>query len=138
MRKVVAALALAALAAGCFTVDSAKSPLLAPDAEEHVIVRNYGWYLFGFVPVVCGNADFDSPWGSSFFCDEVTLPLAHDALMRYVAESGRDVRDIAVLEDREALLSIPLFVTPVSLPWVVQYKEVNVSATLAARKGGAQ
>lgn len=142
MKRLAIALALAGLAAGCFTVDTATSPLLKPDADEHVIVRNYGWYLFGVVPLVCGNPDLDSFWGSTFFSDEVTLEVAHDALMRHAAKSGREVRDIAVMDDREALFSVPLPVVSVSIPWVVQKKKANVSATLmktsAKQIGGAQ
>ena len=137
MQKLVVAVALALACSGCFTLDSSTSALLAPDADEHVIVRNYGWFLFGSVPLVCGNADIDSFWGSTFFKDEVTLEIAHGVLSQYVADSGREICDIVVMADREALLSVPLFVVPISLPWVVQYKEVNVSATLV-REGGAR
>lgn len=142
MKKLAFALALAGLATGCFTMDTASSTLLAPNADEHVIVRNSGWYLFGCVPLVCGNPDPDSSWGVTFFSDEVTLEVAHDALVRHAAASGRDVRDIAVMDDREALFSVPLPGVSVSIPWVVQKKEANVSATLvkasAAPNGGAQ
>ena len=137
MRRLAFALALAGLATGCFTIDTATSPLLAPDADEHVIVRNYGWYLFGAVPLVCGNPDPNSSWAMTFFSDEVTLQVAHDALMRHAAKSGREVRDIEVLDDREALFSIPLPVVSVSIPWVVQKKKANISATLV-KTGGAQ
>ena len=137
MQKLVVAVALALACSGCFTLGSSTSALLAPDADEHVIVRNYGWFLFGSVPLVCGNADIDSFWGSTFFKDEVTLEIAHGVLSQYVADSGREICDIVVMADREALLSVPLFVVPISLPWVVQYKEVNVSATLV-RKGGTR
>ena len=137
MKRLAFALALAGLATGCFTVDTATSALLAPDADEHVIVRNSGWYLFGCLPLVCGNPDLDSSWGSTFFSDEVTLEVAHDALVRHAANTGREVRDIMVLDDREALFSISLPVVSVSIPWVVQKKEANVSATLV-KKGGAQ
>ncbi len=137
MRRLVGSLALALVCSGCFTLDCAESPLLAPDADAYVVVRNYGWNLFGFIPLVCGNADIDSSWGSTFFKDEVTLEIAHGVLSQYVADSGREICDIVVMADREALLSVPLFVVPISLPWVVQYKEVNVSATLV-RKGGTR
>ena len=138
MKRLAFALALAGLATGCFTVDTAKSPLLAPDADEHVLVRNYGWFLFGVVPLACGNADLDSPWGSTFFSDEVTLAVAHDALMRHAAAGGLEVRDISVMDDREALFEIPLPFINFSIPWVVQYKEANVSATLVKQKGVAR
>ncbi len=134
MRNLVAALALALVCAGCFTVDSGTSALLAPDADEHVIVRNYGWNLFGFIPLVCGNADVDSFWGSTFFSDEVTLDVAHDVLARHAAAGGREIRDVVVLDDRQALF-VPFSISYIPIPWIVQYKEVNVSATLAPKGG---
>ena len=137
MRRLVGSLALALVCSGCFTLDCAEPPLLAPDADAHVVVRNYGWNLFGFIPLVCGNADVESIWGSTFFKDEVTLEIAHGVLSKYVADSGREICDIVVMADRKALWSVQLFVVHISLPWVVQYKEVNVSATLV-RKGGTR
>ena len=137
MRRLVGSLALALVCSGCFTLDCAESPLLAPDSDAHVVVRNYGWNLFGFIPLVCGNADIDSFWGSTFFKDEVTLEIAHGVLAQYVADSRCEIRDIMMMADRKALWAVPLFVVPISLPWVVQYKEVNISATLV-REGGAR
>ena len=134
MRRLALALVFASLMSGCFTVDSGTSALLAPDADEHVIVRNYGWNLFGFIPLVCGNADVDSFWGSTFFSDEVTLDVAHDVLARHAAAGGREIRDVVVLDDRQALF-VPFSISYIPIPWIVQYKEVNVSATLAPKGG---
>ena len=134
MRKLLVSLALAHACAGCFTVDSGTSALLAPDADEHVIVRNYGWNLFGCVPLVCGNADVESVWGATFFSDEVTLEVASAALARHAAAGGREIRDVVALDDRKAFIAS---FSHIPIPWIVQYKEVNVSATLAP-KGGAR
>jgi len=134
MKKILPLLATLTTLAGCFSFDAATLPRTG---DEHLVVSNYGWYLFGAVPLVCGNPDPDSSWAMTFFSDEVTLQVAHDALMRHAAKSGREVRDIEVLDDREALFSIPLPVVSVSIPWVVQKKKANVSATLV-KTGGAQ
>lgn len=134
MQKLVVAVALALACSGCFTLDSSTSALLAPDADEHVIVRNYGWFLFGCVPLVCGNADVESIWGSTFFSNEVTLDVAHGVLSRHAAASGREIRDVMMLDDRQALF-VPFSISYIPIPWIVQYKEVNVSATLAPKGG---
>lgn len=134
MRNLVAALALTLACSGCFTLDRAASPLLAANADEHVIVRNYGWNLFGCVPLVCGNADLSSAWRVAFFSDEVTPEAAHAALAQYATESNLDVRDFQVFDDRKAFI---VSFSSIPIPWIVQYKEVNVSATLA-RKGCAR
>lgn len=136
MQKLVVAVALALACSGCFTLDSSTSALLAPDADEHVIVRNYGWNLFGCVPLVCGNADVESVWGATFFSDEVTLEVAHEVLSRHAAASGREIRNVVMLDDRQALF-VPFSISYIPIPWIVQYKEVNVSATLVP-KGGAR
>ena len=133
MRSLAFALALTSLTTGCFTVDSASSALLEPDADEHVIVRNYGWNLFGVIPLVCGNADVDSIWGSTFFMDEVTPEVVHGVLARHAEETGCDIRDFQLFHDRKALF-VPLSIGYIPIPWIVQYKEVDVSATLV-RKG---
>lgn len=133
MRRLVGSLALALACSGCFTLDQAKSPLLAPDAEAHVVVRNYGWNLFGSIPLACGNADVDSIWGSTFFIDEVTPAVVHRVLARHAAETGYDIRDFQIFHDRKALF-VPLSIGYVPIPWIVQYKEVDISATLV-RKG---
>lgn len=134
MRSLAFALALTSLTTGCFTVDSGTSALLAPGADEHVIVRNYGWNLFGCVPLVCGNADVESFWGSTFFSDEVTLDVVHEVLARHAAAGGREIRDVVALDDRQALF-VPFSISYIPIPWIVQYKEVNVSATLAPKGG---
>ncbi len=134
MRRLVGSLALALVCSGCFTLDCAESPLLAPDADAHVVVRNYGWNLFGFIPLVCGNADVESIWGSTFFKDEVTLEIAHGVLSRHAAAGGREIRDVVALDDRQALF-VPFSISYIPIPWIVQYKEVNVSATLAPKGG---
>ena len=134
MRRLLGSLALVLACSGCFTLDRAESPLLAPDAEAHVIVRNYGWFLFGSVPLVCGNADVESIWGSTFFMNEVTLDVAHGVLAQHAAAGGREIRDVVALDDRQALF-VPFSISYIPIPWIVQYKEVNVSATLAPKGG---
>ena len=131
MRRLVGSLALALVCSGCFTLDCAESPLLAPDADAYVVVRNYGWNLFGFIPLVCGNADIDSFWGSTFFKDEVKPEVAYSVLAKCADERNRAISDLAVFDDHCVFFSLPIINIPLPIPWVVQYKEVCISAMIA-------
>jgi hypothetical protein len=57
----LAGLCLLAGTAGCFSVDSAVGGV---SGEEYVVVRNYGWKAFKFIPLVSGNATENAwfPW----------------------------------------------------------------------------
>lgn len=117
---------------GCFALESAKTPpVMGEDALEHVIVYNYGWNLFGCLPIVCGNADFDSWCPFTFFRNEVRQDLAQAKLVRLAEERGCELRDLLVFNDRDVFFDF--YYAPI--PWVVQYKEVNASATLVKRGG---
>ena len=117
---------------GCFALEPAKAPpVLGEDAVEHVIVYNYGWNLFGCLPVVCGNDNEESWCPFTFFRDEVRLDLAQAKLFNRAESLGCDVRDYAVLKDRDVFFDF--YYAPI--PWVIQYKEVNCSATLVKRGG---
>ena len=82
--------------AGCYSMDIAttdalqNSALSSRDGKvlEHVVVSNYGWYLFDSVPLVCGNPDSSSCWAWTFFDDEVTTeavqgPHGRNGLLSY-------------------------------------------------------
>lgn len=121
--------------AGCFSVESAKAPpVMGEDAVEHVIVYNYGWNLFGCLPVVCGNGNFDSWCPFAFFRNEVRQDLAQAKLVDYADERNCDLRDLMVFDDRDVFFDF--YYAPI--PWVIQYKEINLSATLVKKAGEAR
>ena len=129
MKKLVSILSLVLLLSGCYTVELAKSPMLGPDAEGHAYIRNSGWNILGCIPLVCGNANTDSWCGVAFFCDDTKLEIAKDKLVKLAAERNCDVRDVTYLDDSmviQTFASIPI-------PWLVQSKRVEVSATLVKR-----
>ena len=70
--KIAACMAAATISlAGCYSVEVASSPVLGEEVKQHVIVDCYGWYLFGSVPLICGNKNVDSWCPISLFRDDV-------------------------------------------------------------------
>lgn len=126
VQGLIAVIVLAAGLTGCFSVDIAASPVLGPQVEEHVVVCNYGWNLFGCLPLVCGNENRDSWCPFTFFKDEVSLDLAYAQVAARAKRTGCKVSDLVVNDDRCVMFDCFYVV----VPWVIQYKEVNLSALL--------
>ena len=102
----------AALLAGCFSMDIAttdalqESALSSRDGKvlEHVVVSNYGWFLFNFIPLACGNANPKAAFPWTFFSDQVSSRLLHDRLMSYAASQCANVKELAFFRDYYAPL----------------------------------
>ena len=132
MKKAKRLAALAALAlSGCFTVDVATSPILGDGIEKHVVAENYGWYLFGCLPLACGNKDLDSWCPFSLFCDEVRPELVYEKMTDVARRESCRLRDVTVYDDNNVL-----FDCYVTIPWIVVTKDIFVSATLEKIGGG--
>ena len=129
MRKLAFALALACLATGCYTVETVKSPVLGPDVEGHVYIRNKAWNILGCIPVVCGNANRESWCGTAFFRDDATLENAKNTLVQLAAEKNCDIRDVTYLDDSAVIQTFG----SIPIPWLVQAKLIEVSATLVKK-----
>ena len=129
MKKLAFALALACLASGCYTVRTAQSPILGPDVEEHVYIRNKAWNILGCIPVVCGNANQGSWCGTAFFRDDATLENAKNTLVQLAAEKNCDIRDVTYLDDSAVIQTFG----SIPIPWLVQAKLIEVSATLVKK-----
>ena len=106
---------------GCFSVDTAT---IKSTGAEHVVMNNYGWKLFDWIPLFSGNADADAVCGVAFFGDDVTMEKMQARFTRY-AEGRKietpvyDVNDTVILN----VLGIPI-------PYVVTYKELTLSGTM--------
>lgn len=130
----ILALAAASLSlAGCFTVNEAASPVLGDGVVRHVTSENYGWYLFGCVPLACGNEKLDSWCPFSLFCNEVTPELVYSKLEAVADREGCELVNLHTLADNKVLVAEYY----VPIPWLVVYKDVCFSANLV-KKGGAQ
>ena len=122
---------LSAIVCGCFSVDVVESPVLGGRSGGHAVVCNYGWTLFGCVPLVCGNENLDSWCPLTFFRDEIRPELAHGKLIDLAASRGCDIEDLNLMGDNYVLFDA--WYAPV--PWVLVYKETNISANLVKRRG---
>lgn len=135
-RRVAAALLLAALSAasaGCFSIESAK---LAADGSGHMLASNYGWYLFHYIPLACGNASEDAwaPW--VFFRDDVTLDKIQGRFAKKAGGFGADVRDMAYTTSESVMLELPGLDIPLPIPYLLTYREIQLSGSLS-RAGAA-
>jgi len=132
VRTTAFALAVAALS-GCFTVHDEPAKNLGKDVEEHVVVSNFGWCLFG-IPLVCGNEKLDSWCPVTFFKDEVDPSYGYAKLLAR-AKAKNCTLDSVEVRYTDDLLCKWLMEFPV--PWILPYYESNISAVLV-KKGGAK
>ena len=132
--KHAACIAVASISlAGCFSVEVASSPVLGEDVAKHVTVENYGWYLFGCIPLACGNEKLDSWCPFSLFCDEVRAPIAYAKLKDVARRENCEIVDFYMIDDNSVLFEAYYM----TIPWIMVRKEVSISANLV-KNGGAQ
>lgn len=121
---------------GCFSIERGH---LRHSDEDHVLVGNYGWYLFHCIPVACGNASND-PWIPFVsFRDDVTLDKIQSRFMdeteKYAKERGVkfedvDIHDLAYSTAESVMLNIPGFQIPIPIPYLLTYREVQLSGVI--------
>ena len=134
--------AAVALLAGCFSMDIAttdalqNSALSSRDGKvlEHVVVSNYGWYLFNWIPLACGNATPGAffPW--KFFSGQVKSDLLHDRLMTHAAAQNPDVKDLSFIWNEKVCFDLPGTNFPVPIPYLLCYRETQFSGVLIEHK----
>jgi len=135
---IVAASAMAGLCVGCFTMETATTETLRNShhtgmegkPREHVVVANYGWYLFNVIPLVCGNAREGARCAFAFFRDEVTTDIVHSRLTSYAAQKGCHLAELNLYVNDSVLFEVPGTSIPIPMPYVLCYKERLVSALL--------
>jgi hypothetical protein len=123
---------------GCFTLATATTDSLKHSyyssvpgkPREHVVVSNYGWYLFNCIPLVCGNAKRDAilPW--RFLHDDVTTDVIQDRLTEYAANKGADLVELTLFVNDNVLFEVPGTSIPIPMPYVLCYHERLLSALL--------
>ena len=118
----IAVLASATLClAGCFTVDTAR---VKPGDGEHVVMNNYGWKFFDWIPLCCGNASEKASVGFALFRDDVTHEKIQARFETYA--NGRTVE--CPVYDVNDTKFISLFGIPI--PYLITYKEITLSGTV--------
>lgn len=112
---------------GCFSLDTA---VLQKTGEEHVVVSNYGWYLFGYIPLACGNAAHNPclPW--MLFRDDVTMEKIQSRYMRYAKDRAKTPHELNYYTNDTVMFTIPGLNFPLPIPYILTYKEVQLSGVL--------
>ena len=115
--------------AGCFSIDTAIS---ATTGDEHVVVSNYGWTLFNCIPLCCGNATKEDsrfgPW--AFLRNDVTMEKLQNRFMDYAKSRGRELENLTYHSYATVLFNIPFTQIPVPLPYVVCFRELQLSGVV--------
>lgn len=127
----LALIAAAAGFSGCCSMDYTVSP---STGNEHVLVSNYGWKLFNCIPLVCGNAtdpqspNYFGPW--AFFRDDVTMDKIQARLTTLAAAHGKTPANLFYHNYDTVFISIPFADVPIPIPYVVCYREIQLSGVL--------
>jgi len=110
MKRLMVAIAGAALVAGCSTVSISKTGTLKGidvkgadgKADRTLCVGNEGYFFFNWVPIVSSSMDWDDEengidlWSMSWFKDETTVQRLTDAFYRYAERENCDVVNVVV------------------------------------------
>lgn len=118
---ILALLAGTSCLTGCFTVDS--SPIKG--GGEHVVMRNYGWKFFDWIPLLCGSTS-EKGAGVAFFRDDVTYEKIQARFVKYA--NGRTIESPVFDENDEKFIS--MLGVPIVIPYLFTYQEITLSGTL--------
>lgn len=112
---------------GCFTIDRAPLP---EKSSDQIVVTNYGWYLFNAIPLACGNASPDrlTPW--VFFRNDVTLDKIQRRFIGAADDSPDRLSDLAYKTHNEVMFEIPGLSIPLPIPYILTYREIQLSGVL--------
>lgn len=115
---------------GCFSLDTGVSDITR---EEQILVSNYGWKLFDFIPLFCGNTT-EGASGKVFpfvvFRDDVTMDKLQGRLMSYAAKSQKQVDNLVYHDFSSVMLYLPLIGEVLPIPYVLTYRELQLSGVL--------
>ncbi len=112
---------------GCFSIDTA---VIRHTNEEHLLVSNYGWSLFGVIPLVCGNASVDAFSPFAFFRNDVSMDKIQRRFMMYADEKGVYPHDLTYEYYDSVLFEIPGTSLPVPIPYILTYREIQLSGVM--------
>ncbi len=120
---VSAALALT----GCFSLDTATNRITH---DRHVLVANYGWYLFDTYPLICGNISPRKISPFAFFRDDVTMDKVQTRFMDFAKKERLTPRDMTYHANEQVMFTIPGLSIAIPLPYIVTYREIQLSGVL--------
>lgn len=115
--------------AGCFSIETGAMDSVD---REHLLVSNYGWYLFHFIPLASGNANRDPllPW--VMFRNDVTMEKIQTRFMDYAGEHGGvdKVDNLAYTTRESVMLELPGLNLPLPVPYLLTYREIQLSGEI--------
>lgn len=117
------------LCSGCMSIERSSTEYVTEGGivvpGEQVFISNYGYYLFGSIPLFTGN---ETGTGTTFLSDGATLDKTQKYLSELADKEGAAVVHVQPMVHSTCSFSaIPIFGTTFGLFW---YKEVQLSATL--------
>jgi hypothetical protein len=123
---------------GCYSIDIGTNSALQNSELvdgidkpiEHVVISNYGWYLFNCLPIVCGNATPGASFPWKLFTDHVNPILLHDRLMNYADAKNADIKNIVFSRDEKVFFDLPGTEIPCPIPFFICYHEIQISGVL--------
>ena len=129
---------LAIMLGGCYSMDVGTNAALqnselvegVDKPIEHVLISNYGWYLFNCIPLVCGNAMPGESFPWKFFADHVDPVLLHDRMMTYAKSKNANLKNIVLARDERVFFEVPGTEIPCPIPFLVCYQEIQLSGVL--------
>ncbi len=117
---------------GCFSIDRATLP---HSEDDHLLVGNYGWYLFHVFPLACGNASEDAwtPW--VLFRNDVTMNKIQGRFMKAAADCCKPhASNLTYTAHESVLFNVPLVNLPVPIPYFITYRELQLSGVLKEKE----
>lgn len=112
---------------GCFSIDVATNRITN---DRHVLVSNDGWYLFGSLPLVCGNISDKSNSSFAFFRDDVTMDKIQDRFIDFAKKEHLTPRDMTYHANEQVLFTIPATTIAIPIPYVLAYRKIQLSGVL--------
>ncbi len=113
--------------AGCFTLETAE---LSKSGDENILVTNYGWYLFNVIPLATGNAAEGAFAPTVMFRNDVTMEKVQGRVVAYAERAGKALRDLAYHNHDSVMFNIPGTDLPIPLPYVLTFREIQLSGVL--------
>lgn len=112
---------------GCFSFESAK---LSHSGDENVYVSNYGWYLFGCIPLATGNAKEGDVFPTVFFRNDVTMDKIQKRMIDYASKKQKKIYDLTYHNHDSVLFNIPGLSFPLPVPYLLTYSEIQLSGVI--------
>ena len=87
-------------------------------------------YLFGSIPLFCGNENLDSWCPVVFFSDQVTVDGVYSKLEALADREKSKIENLRIVNDNDVLFEAYYL----KVPWLVIYKKVCFSANLVKKE----